>query len=52
MIALDPENIGSIGMQATASADFALRGLLIKSARLPAIKKRAHACKIAPDRSS
>jgi hypothetical protein len=52
MIALDPENFGSIEMQATAAADFALRGLLIKAARLPAIRKRAHACKVAPDRSS
>lgn len=50
MIALDPKGLGSIEMQATAAADLALRGLLTKAARLPAIRKRAHACKIEPDR--
>jgi AcrR family transcriptional regulator len=51
MIALDPDLLGPIELQAEAAADMALRGLLAKPARLVAIKKRAHACKITPDRS-
>ncbi len=51
MIALDPSRLGPIEVQAEAAADMALRGLLAKPARLVAIRKRAHACKITPDRS-
>jgi hypothetical protein len=34
MVALESENFSSIEMQSTAAADFALRELLIKAARL------------------
>ncbi len=50
MIALGPDSLGLIEAQAKAAADLSLRGLLVKPARLAAIRKKALACSIVPNR--
>ena len=50
MIALDVEALGLIDSQALATADFVLRGFLVKPGRLVAIRKKALACAVVPSR--
>ena len=46
IIALRPKGLGSATRQAHATADFILRGLLVKPSRLPSIKEQSQRCSL------